>query len=102
MIRWFKKRGYTDRLYFANLLFAWSFTIVCILLTILSGKLYFTDMSIVSVGMGVVWGELTVHTGFVIRKAWLENLSKHKDELHELKDLQSQLTDLDDLGGGLG
>lgn len=99
MFKYLKTRGFTDKLYFSNLMFAWLFTISCFILTAFSGKLYIPDMSIVSVGMGVVWAELGVHTGFVVRKAWLENLSKYKDELKDIKDLQILLEDVDDIGG---
>lgn len=99
MFKLFKSRGFTDKLYLANLIFTWLFTIICVVLTIFSGRLYITDLSIVSVGMGVVWTELGVHTGFIIRKAWIENLSKHKTELKEIKDIQETLTDFE---GGVG
>lgn len=69
-------RGFTDRLYFMNLKFAWCFTIACYVLTMLSGYLGITDMSIVSVGLPVVWGEVSIHTGFIIWKAQRENLKK--------------------------
>lgn len=75
-----KKRGFTDKLYFANLTFAWCFTVACFILTIFSGKLGIMDMSIVSVGMGVVWVELGTHTAFIIRKAEKENLNKHRED----------------------
>lgn len=98
-MKFYKKRGFTDKLYFANLIFTWLFTVVCIILTIFSGMLYISDLSIVSVGMSVVWAELGVHTGFVIRKAWIENLSKHKTELQEIKQIQETLSNYNDIGG---
>jgi len=76
IFKFIRKRGYTDRLYFVNLVFAWTFTLACFVLTIFSGYLGITDMSIVSVGLGCVYGELSVHTGFIIWKAKTENINK--------------------------
>ncbi len=72
----FKKRGFTDKLYFLNLTLSWLFIIICILITISSGKLGIQDLSIVSVGLPAVFAELGIHTGFIIWKAKTENISK--------------------------
>lgn len=86
------KRGFTDKLYFYNLRFAWIFTWACFALTALSGEkwLNITDMSIVSAGLPVVWGELSIHTGFIIWKAKTENCRKHKDQskIKELEEIE--------------
>lgn len=71
-----KKRGFTDKLYFLNLTLSWLFITVCIIITIFSGKLGITDLSIVSVGLPAVFAELGIHTGFVVWKAKTENMSK--------------------------
>ena len=71
-----KKRGFTDKLYFLNLTLSWLFIIVCIVITALSGTLGITDLSLVSVGIPAVFTELGVHTGFIVRKAQTENISK--------------------------
>ena len=71
-----KKRGFTDKLYFLNLTLSWLFITVCIVITIFSGKLGITDLSIVSVGVPAVFAELGIHTGFVVWKAKTENMSK--------------------------
>ena len=46
-------------------------------------------MSVVSVGLPVVWGELGIHTGFIIWKAKEENCRKYKnvnnDDLEEIE-----------------
>lgn len=76
-IRRIRRRGFTDRLYFANLFLSWSFIVICILLTIFSGKLGITDMAIVSYGVPAVFAEQALHTGFVIWKAKAENMSKY-------------------------
>lgn len=72
----FKKRGFTDKLYFLNLTLSWLFIIVCIIITTFSGKLGIQDLSIVSVGLPAVFAELGIHTGFVVWKAKTENMSK--------------------------
>jgi hypothetical protein len=77
MIKFFKSRGYTDKLYFLNLTLSWLFIIVCIVITIFSGKLGITDLSLVSVGMPAVFAELGIHTGFIVWKAKTENISKY-------------------------
>lgn len=82
-----KKRGFTDKLYFLNLTLSWLFILVCIVITIFSGKLGITDLSIVSVGMPAVFAELGIHTGFIVWKAKTENISKFgydPDNAHEL------------------
>ena len=73
----FKKRGFTDKLYFLNLTLSWLFILVCIVITIFSGKLGITDLSLVSVGLPAVFAELGIHTGFIVWKAKTENISKY-------------------------
>jgi hypothetical protein len=77
MIKFFKSRGYTDKLYFLNLTLSWLFIVVCIVITIFSGKLGITDLSLVSVGLPAVFAELGIHTGFIVWKAKTENISKY-------------------------
>lgn len=76
MIKFIKSRGYTDKLYFLNLTLSWLFIIVCIVITIFSGKLGITDLSLVSVGLPAVFAELGIHTGFIVWKAKTENINK--------------------------
>ena len=71
-----KKRGFTDKLYFLNLILTWLFVTICIVITINSGKLGITDLSIISVGIPAAFAELGIHTGFVVWKAKTENISK--------------------------
>lgn len=80
MIKKIKTRGYTDKLYFANLCFAWIYTIISIVLCYIlvsiekiNAEAYCSMCGIIG---GLVWAELGVHTGFVIHKAKVENLSK--------------------------
>lgn len=73
----FRRRGFTDRLYLANLKITWGFVIVCIIITLLSGVLNITDLSIVSIGIPSAFAELSIHTAFIIKKAERENISKY-------------------------
>lgn len=72
-----KRRGFTDRLYFMNLKLTWTFVSACFLLTIFSGILNITDMSIASVGVPAAFAELGIHTAFVVWKAKCENFRKY-------------------------
>ena len=72
----FRNRGFTDKLYFLNLTLSWLFIIICIVITLFSGKLGIQDLSIVSVGLPAVFAELGIHTGFIIWKAKTENINK--------------------------
>lgn len=85
----FKKRGFTDKLYWMNLRFAWIFTIVCVLLNAISGYLGVYDLSVITYGLPVVWGELGIHTAFIIWKAKTENCRKNKD-YSKLNELESE------------
>lgn len=71
-----RNRGFTDKLYFANLTFSWIYTILCLLFTLLGQKIGIEDYSFVSIVCPLVWAELTVHTAFVVWKSKVENLSK--------------------------
>ena len=85
-----KKRSFTDKLYVFNLVFAWLFIAICIALTVFSGYLNITDLSIVNVGIPTIFAELSVHTGFVIWKAKVENCRKFKD-VNLLNELESEV-----------
>lgn len=73
-MKWLKQRGFTDKLYFANLLLSWIFIIVCVILTCTVSP----NLDIVQVGIPAVFAELGVHTGYIIWKAKNENINKHK------------------------
>ena len=72
----FKKRGFTDKLYWMNLRFAWIFTILCLLLNVFSGKLGVYDLSAIVYGLPLVWAEVGFHTKWIIEKAEKENRRK--------------------------
>lgn len=74
-----KDRGWTDKLYFLNLITAWIYTAICVILSCLGGHIGIEDYSFVSVGLPLIWAEVAVHSGFVIWKAKAENISKFGD-----------------------
>lgn len=80
MRKYIKKRGFTDRLYFLNLMLTWMYTILCVILTCLGGLIGIEDYSFVSVVSPLIWAELGIHTGFIVWKAKAENMSKHNPE----------------------
>lgn len=83
------RRGYTDRLYYYNFVAVHTIVAAVVLLTALSGILGITDMSALSTVPPCAYGELAVHTGFVIWKAKTENCRKHKD-YSRLESLESE------------
>ena len=87
-----KKRSFTDKLYVFNLVASWLFIIICVLLTIFSGYLNITDLSIINIGIPTVFTELGVHTGFIIWKAKVENCRKFKD-VNLIQELESEVNE---------
>ncbi len=77
MNKQFRERGFSDQLYWLNFRFTWIFVGICVVLTVLSGILNITDLSIVSYGIPTAFAELGVHTGYIVWKAKSENLNKH-------------------------
>lgn len=77
MMKSIKKRGFTDRLYFYNLIAVWIYTVLCLVFSVLGRSIGIDDYSFVSIVCPLVWGELGVHTGFVIHKAKVENIHKN-------------------------
>ena len=77
MIKWLKSRGYTDRLYFLNLTLVWIFVVVCIVLSFMGLDHEMGNFDIISYGLPAAFGELGIHTGFVVWKAKHENLNKY-------------------------
>lgn len=73
-----RTRGFTDRLYLYNVIFVTAVVIMSFIAVFLSGKLCL-DTSAISVIVPSAYGELAVHTGFVIWKAKNENARKYKD-----------------------
>ena len=75
-----RRRGFTDKLYFLNLLLVWTFVLICIVITLLSGFLGISDLSIISAGIPTAFGELSIHTGLIVWKAKCENMKKFNSE----------------------
>lgn len=90
----FKRRGFSDKLYFLNFIIVWSFVGVCVILTILSGYVGINDLSVVGTGIPAAFAELGIHTGFIVWKAKTENMRKWKDK-EALKRLEDELEVMD-------
>lgn len=84
----FKRRGFTDKLYFMNWIMAMVTTQECLIIVVLSLLLGITDwpQELISTALTCVFAELTVHTGFIIWKAKAENKSKFAKKGIEVKE----------------
>lgn len=78
MKRYMRKRGFTDKLYLTNFIITWVFVLLCFIATLVSGYLEITDLSVLSAAITCAFGELAIHTGFIVWKAKVENCRKHK------------------------
>lgn len=85
-----KKRGFSERLYRLNFLFVWAYMISIFWLTMNSGKLGIMDLSSYASAAPYAFGELGIHTGFIVWKAKVENCRKYKD-VNALSDLESEV-----------
>lgn len=81
MKKYMRKRGFTDRLYLTNFIITWVFVAMCFVATLFSGKLEITDLSVLSSAITCAFGELAIHTGFIVWKAKVENIQKHKADM---------------------
>lgn len=88
MMRRKRKRGFTDRMYIYNVVFVTVVTALSFIAVFLSGILNITDTSALSAIVPSAYGELAVHTGFVIWKAKVENCRKNRN-VNTLKELES-------------
>ena len=84
-----RKRGFTDKLYIYNVIFVTAVVIVSFIAVFMSGRLCL-DTSAISVIVPSAYGELAVHTGFIIWKAKNENARKYRN------------VNTDDENGGVG
>lgn len=73
-----KNRGYTDKLYFYNFCAVQITIAVIMVITALSGILGITDLSPLSNIPQWAYGELSLHTGFIVWKAKAENQRKYR------------------------
>lgn len=78
MKKFIKSRGFTDRLYFLNLILTWIFVWACFIVVILSSIFNISDMTVLSTAISCAFGELAVHTSLIVWKAKAENINKHK------------------------
>lgn len=76
MIKYFKSRGFTDRLYIINFLLVIFITLCSFIFTVLSTALNINDTSVFNTALVSAWGELAIHTGFIISKSKKENSKK--------------------------
>jgi len=81
MKRYMRKRGFSDRLYLTNFIITWIFVGLCFLATLFSGFLGITDLSVLSTATSCAFAELGIHTGFIVWKAKVENVEKHKADM---------------------
>ena len=83
-----RRRGFTDRLDLYNVSLVTVMTVITFIAVFLSGYLNITDMSALTVMIPSAYGELAIHTGFVIWKAKVENCRKHRN-VNTIKELES-------------
>lgn len=83
MVKWFKSRGFTERLYIINFIMVWLFVWGCFLASLFSGKLGVTDLSALGIAISCSFGELAIWSGFLVWKNKTENISKfgNKDNI---------------------
>lgn len=73
-----KNRGYTDKLYFYNFCTVNAIIAAILVITALGGVLGLTDLSPLAEIPKWAYGELGLHTGFIIWKAKAENQRKYR------------------------
>ncbi len=73
-----KNRGYTDKLYFYNFCAVQLTIAAIIVITALGGVLGLTDLSPLADIPQWAYGELGIHTGFIVWKAKAENQRKYR------------------------
>lgn len=87
----FKRRGFTDKLYFMNLKFVWGFTIACLIINVIALFLCVTEIPIITYGLPLAWGELALHTKLIIDKAVSENRRKFRLGSNEFQESEDNL-----------
>lgn len=73
-----KRRGFTDRLYFYNFCAVHVIVAAILVITALGGALGLTDLSPLANIPQWAYGELGIHTAFVVWKAKAENQRKYR------------------------
>lgn len=85
-----KRRGFTDRLYFYNFCAVHVIVAAILVITALGGVLGLTDLSPLANIPQWAYGELGIHTAFIVWKAKTENCRKNKD-YSKLKGLEEEI-----------
>ena len=78
MFKLIKHRGYTDKLYFYNFCAVHILMAAILVITALGGVLNLTDLSPLCDIPQWAYGELALHTGFIVWKAKAENQRKYR------------------------
>lgn len=73
----YNRRGFTDRLYVYNVSFVTVIVALAFVLMFLSCFAERIDLSPLAYIVPSAFGELALHTGFIIWKAKTENINKH-------------------------
>lgn len=73
-----KNRGYTDKLYFYNFCAVQIIIAAILIITALGGALRLTDLSPLADISQWAYGELGLHTAFIVWKAKAENQRKYR------------------------
>lgn len=74
-----KKKETTKQMYLFNVCFVTAIVAVTYILMLLSAYVEHIDLSPTSVIVPAAFGELAIHTGFVVWKAKCENIHKYPD-----------------------
>jgi len=61
---------------------------VCVILTAIGQYTGNTSMDLLVYGIPAAFGELAIHTGFIIHKARVENLKKHELDTNQIIEIE--------------
>ena len=89
MIKYFRSRGFMDKMFVLAFLFVTVNVAITYLLVALSGVLGITDISPVNEIIIGSFAFLSIFAGFMVWKAKVENCRKHKD-VNRLEELESE------------
>ena len=73
-------RGFTDKLYWLNFKFVWTFVLIGVIVTVFENSLSVSDMTVFSAGIPCAFTELGLHTAFIVWKAKAENMAKYNKD----------------------
>ena len=89
MVKFFRKRGFMDRMFMLSFLFVVFIVITCFLLVAFSGRLGISDTSTLTEIASKSFDFMAIFTGFMVWKAKVENCRKYKD-INRLESLESE------------